>query len=64
MSTLKSGTITLGLRAEQRVADYSDSADAPFPSAKDQLLGGNLLVVARGRKRYYATRPRLQGRGL
>ncbi len=36
------GTVTLGLRAEQRVADYSDSADAPFPQQRDRLLGGNL----------------------
>ncbi len=51
------GTVTLGLRAEQRRADYSDSADAPFATALDRLPGGNLswLWNASGVRQYYAT---------
>ncbi len=51
------GTLTLGLRAEQRTADYADSSDAPFPQAKSQLLGGNLswLWKSSAARQYYAT---------
>jgi len=55
--TARSGTLTLGVRAEQRVADYGDSADAPFPQARSHLLGGNLswLWESSQRQQYYAT---------
>ena len=51
------GTLTLGLRAEQRRADYSDTADAPFARALDRLPGGNLswLWNANRARQYYAT---------
>ncbi len=51
------GTFTLGLRAEQRTADYSDSSDVPFPQAKSRLLGGNLswLWKPGAARQYYAT---------
>jgi outer membrane receptor protein involved in Fe transport len=37
-------TVSGGLRVEQRVADYSDSADVanPFPRERNQMVGGNL----------------------
>jgi iron complex outermembrane recepter protein len=37
-------TLSGGLRVEQRVADYSDSADVatPFPGERNHLIGGNL----------------------
>ncbi len=37
-------TVSGGLRLEQRVADYSDSADAqtPFPKVTNHMIGGNL----------------------
>lgn len=37
-------TLTGGLRVEQRVADYSDSADVatPFPQERNHMIGGNL----------------------
>ncbi len=34
--------VTLGLRLEQRSANYRDDADAPFPEALDRMVGGNL----------------------
>ena len=51
------GTLTLGLRAEQRGADYADSADAPFPHSSDLLGGGNLSWSwqADPRRQYYVT---------
>ena len=51
------GTLTLGLRAEQRRADYADSSDLPFPRAVDRLPGGNLswLWNANRAHQYYAT---------
>ena len=35
-------TLRLGLRAEERSADYQDSSDTPFPTARDRMHGGNL----------------------
>ncbi len=37
-------SLTLGLRAEQRLAHYQDSADVqrPFPDGRDSMYGGNL----------------------
>ena len=37
-------SLTLGLRAEQRLAHYQDSADLqrPFPDGRDSMYGGNL----------------------
>ncbi|HEY3732018.1 MAG TPA: TonB-dependent receptor plug domain-containing protein [Steroidobacteraceae bacterium] len=37
-------SLTLGLRAEQRLAHYQDSADLirPFPDGRDRMYGGNL----------------------
>jgi len=37
-------TLSGGLRVEQRVADYSDSADVttPFPDERNHMIGGNL----------------------
>ena len=57
MPTGARGTLSLGLRAEQRNADYSDSSDAPFPQAQNQLMGGNLSWLWResGARQYYAT---------
>jgi hypothetical protein len=51
------GILTLGLRAEQRTADYADSADAPFPQSKNQLVGGNLSWAWKpsAARQYYAT---------
>ncbi|HEV7431580.1 MAG TPA: outer membrane beta-barrel protein, partial [Steroidobacteraceae bacterium] len=51
------GSLTLGLRAEQRTADYADSSDAPFPQAKSQLVGGNIswLWKASAARQLYAT---------
>lgn len=51
------GTLTLGLRAEQRTADYADSSDVPFPRATAGLFGGNLswLWHANAAHQYYAT---------
>ncbi|MBS0387573.1 MAG: TonB-dependent receptor plug domain-containing protein [Proteobacteria bacterium] len=51
------GTLTLGLRYEQRLADYADSSDLPFPSARDRMPGGNLswLWDAGATRQYYAT---------
>ena len=55
--TAERGTLTLGLRAEQRRADYRDSSDAPFASALDRLPGGNLswLWSTSRARQYYAT---------
>ena len=55
--TARRGSFTLGLRAEQRVADYADSSDAPFPRATDRLFGGNLAWAWRANdgRQYYAT---------
>jgi iron complex outermembrane recepter protein len=38
------GSLSGGLRVEQRVADYSDSADVttPFPRETNHMIGGNL----------------------
>jgi len=45
-----------GLRGERRVADYRDSSDVPFPSARDTMLGGNLSWTRRYAARsLYAT---------
>ena len=51
------GTLTLGLRYEQRSADYADSSDLPFPRARDRMPGGNLswLWDAGATRQYYAT---------
>ena len=51
------GKLSLGLRAERRSADYSDSADAPFPQCHSQLVGGNLswLWEPSVLRQYYAT---------
>jgi outer membrane receptor protein involved in Fe transport len=52
------GTLTLGLRYEQRRADYADSSeDVPFPRALDRMPGGNLswLWDAGPARQYYAT---------
>jgi outer membrane receptor protein involved in Fe transport len=51
------GTLTLGLRYEQRRADYADSSDLPFPKALDRMPGGNLswLWDADATRQYYAT---------
>jgi iron complex outermembrane receptor protein len=42
LSVARRGQLTLGLRRENRSADYSDSSDLAFPRARDPLLGGNL----------------------
>ena len=34
--------LNIGLRVEQRSANYRDDADAPFPQALDRMIGGNL----------------------
>jgi iron complex outermembrane recepter protein len=34
--------LSMGLRVEQRTANYRDDADAPFPKALDRMIGGNL----------------------
>jgi outer membrane receptor protein involved in Fe transport len=51
------GTLSLGVRAEQRTAHYADSSDAVFPGARDHLFGGNLSWAWRtdGAREYYAT---------
>jgi iron complex outermembrane recepter protein len=51
------GTLTLGLRYEQRRADYADSSDLSFPRALDRMPGGNLswLWDADATRQYYAT---------
>jgi outer membrane receptor protein involved in Fe transport len=51
------GTLTLGLRYEQRRADYADSSDLLFPRALDRMPGGNLswLWDADATRQYYAT---------
>ena len=51
------GTLTLGLRYEQRRADYVDSSDPPFARALDRLPGGNLswLWSTNRARQYYAT---------
>jgi len=51
------GTLTLGLRAEQRVADYADSSDVPFPKATSDMVGGNLswLWHESDQRQYYVT---------
>ena len=51
------GTLTLGLRYEQRSADYADSSDRPFPRARDRMPGGNLswLWDAGAARQYYVT---------
>ncbi len=50
-------TLTLGLRYEQRSADYADSSDQSFPRARDHMHGGNLswLWDAGALRQYYAT---------
>jgi iron complex outermembrane recepter protein len=57
MRTGRHGTLTLGLRYEQRSADYADSSDQPFPRARDRMPGGNLswLWDAGAARQYYAT---------
>ncbi len=51
------GTLTLGMRYEQRRADYADSSDLPFPRSLDRMPGGNLswLWDADATRQYYAT---------
>ncbi|MDE2220848.1 MAG: TonB-dependent receptor, partial [Gammaproteobacteria bacterium] len=51
------GTLSLGLRYEQRRADYADSSDLPFPGALDRMPGGNLswLWAGDATRQYYAT---------
>lgn len=51
------GKLTLGLRYEQRRADYADSSDLPFPRSLDRMPGGNLswLWDADTKRQYYAT---------
>ena len=61
------GTLTLGLRYEQRTADYADSSDAPFPRARDRMPGGNLSWLWDARRATPVLRDavaRLQGRRL
>jgi outer membrane receptor protein involved in Fe transport len=41
-ATAGRGTLELGLRAERRGSDYRDSAEALFPRANDDMIGGNL----------------------
>jgi iron complex outermembrane receptor protein len=43
------GTLSGGLRVEQRVADYSDSSDVatPFPRETNHMIGGNLSWTQR-----------------
>jgi len=55
--TARRGTVTFGLRLEQRGADYADSADVPFPHSADLLAGGNLSWSwpLDARRRFYAT---------
>jgi len=50
-------SLTLGLRGERRVADYADTTDAPFQSAADKMLGGNLswLMRTSEQQNLYAT---------
>ena len=50
-------TLNLGLRSEQRTAEYADSADVRFPQARSPLLGGNLswLCKPTSQRQYYAT---------
>ncbi|HVN99225.1 MAG TPA: TonB-dependent receptor, partial [Steroidobacteraceae bacterium] len=58
MRTGRHGTLTLGLRYEQRTADYTDSSDPqPFPTARDRMPGGNLswLWDAGAARQFYAT---------
>jgi outer membrane receptor protein involved in Fe transport len=57
LSVTQRGLLTLGVRAEQRTADYADSSDVPFPQAKSQLVGGNLSWVWKpsNARQYYAT---------
>ena len=57
MRTGQHGTLTLGLRYEQRTADYADSSDLPFPRARDRMPGGNLswLWEASAHRQYYTT---------
>ena len=57
MATAARGTLSLGLRTEQRSARYADSSDAPFPRAQDRMLGGNLSWLRRSSdlRQWYAT---------
>src|SRR5258706_7732774 len=57
MRLARRGQLTLGLRGENRSADYSDSSDPFFPHGRDQLLGGNLswLWRASDSRQYYLT---------
>lgn len=57
MRAMAKGTLTLGLRYEQRTADYADSSDLAFPRARDRMPGGNLswLWKASDQRQYYAT---------
>ena len=57
LAAARHGTLTLGLRAERRVAGYADSSDVPFPSATSSLFGGNLSWLWRSSdlRQYYAT---------
>jgi outer membrane receptor protein involved in Fe transport len=52
-------SLTLGLRAEQRLAHYQDSADVqrPFPDARDTMYGGNLswLLHTSAQQNLYVT---------
>jgi outer membrane receptor protein involved in Fe transport len=55
--TAHNGTLSLGVRLEQRTADYADSSDAPFPQSTSRLVGGNLSWGWKpgGAREYYAT---------
>ncbi len=57
LSVAERGLLTLGLRAEQRTAHYIDSSDAPFPEARNELMGGNLSWVWKPStvRQFYAT---------
>ena len=57
MRIAQRGQLTLGLRGENRSADYSDSSDPEFPHARDPLLGGNLSWLWRqsDARQYYLT---------
>ncbi len=43
--------LSLGLRGERRIAKYGDTADARFPSAADNMSGGNLSWSMRASER-------------
>jgi hypothetical protein len=57
LSVVRLGLLTMGVRVEQRTADYADSSDAPFPQSRSQLAGGNLSWVWKpsAARQYYAT---------